>query len=256
MRTPSRRASPLLGAVLALAVAVGSSGTARAAARSVATPYVDAAVRALADDPVYLDPDPRTLPVDARVLRAALRGEGGPVVVAVLPAAAARDTGGDPAALPGAIAAALARPPTVVVVAGRWAYAASTQLPPDRLAAALERAGPALASPRLGRAGATAVVADLLRDLDPRRQPRTPTLGDPPGPRRAGSPVGPPLLVVTGVGLLAGGVLLVLRLRRPARPVPPPPRPRTRVEVDAYGHIVRRIPADRGDAPQRPVPRE
>jgi hypothetical protein len=140
VRTLSRRGLPLLGAVLALAVAVASPGAARAVTLHVATPYVDAAVRALAGDPVYLDPDPRTLPVDAGVLRAALRAEDGPtVVVAVLPAAAARDTGGDPAALPGVIAAALARPPTVVVVTGRRPYAASTRLPHDRLAAALER---------------------------------------------------------------------------------------------------------------------
>jgi hypothetical protein len=70
-------------------------------------------------------------------------------------------------------------------------------------------------------------------------------LSDPPSASRAGSPNGGGFLYVVLALVLAALLSVPILLRRARRPAPdPPPRVlRDRVEVDAYGHVVRRLTA-------------
>ncbi|HMA47999.1 MAG TPA: hypothetical protein VKP11_12535, partial [Frankiaceae bacterium] len=127
----ARRPSALLLAGLLAALVAGLPiGPATGAARAQPAGAVDRAAAALRGDPVYVDPAAEGAGVvDAGRVRQAVGGA--PVVVAVLPAAARQEVGGDPGALPRAIGA---RVPgrTVVVLCGRSLRAGSPLLPAGR----------------------------------------------------------------------------------------------------------------------------
>lgn len=86
---------------------------------------------ALQERPVYVDADAeRTLgenEVDALVEQ--IRAAGTPIYVAVLPAAAADQAGGDPDEVASELAGTLERPGTYAVLVGNSLRAGSTELP-------------------------------------------------------------------------------------------------------------------------------
>jgi hypothetical protein len=93
-----------------------------------AASYVDTAVAQLRSDPVYVDPTAELASqVDANAVRAKIRSSSSPVVVAVLPAAAAQEVGGIDQ-LPARIGSQLGGSVTVAVVAGTLFRAASSAL--------------------------------------------------------------------------------------------------------------------------------
>ena len=103
--------------LLAVAVAVAAllvlAGPATAAGR-----YVDQAAAALRSDPVYVAPDANAAWADVAALRARVNGSAVPVYLAILPAAALGETGGDKAELARAVAGQLGRPGVYLVAAG------------------------------------------------------------------------------------------------------------------------------------------
>jgi hypothetical protein len=118
-----RRPAPLVLLAVLLAVLL-PVGAARAA-------VLDDAARALATDPVYVAPGarPGLTPAEADALRRRIeRGDAGPVYVAVLPASALAEAGGDPAEVTRLLARRLGRPGTYVTVAGGRFRAGSTDL--------------------------------------------------------------------------------------------------------------------------------
>lgn len=237
------RMPALLGVVLVAVVAAGAPAlaatapTPAASSASSGTGTADTDIgtvaTALGVDPLYISTAPGTPDVVAGDVRGALPAD---VYVAVLPASAAKQVGGEVAALPGAILGRLTRPGTVLVLAGKELEGASRTQSYDRLQTVLSDARNRLAS---GEApGPTLVLA--ARGLTGSGQ-----LSDPPAPTRAGSPSGGGLLWVI-LGLVVAAIVAVpilLRRARNAPPTPPPTLLRDRVEVDAYGHIVRRITA-------------
>jgi hypothetical protein len=98
---------------------------------------LDAAVRALASSPVYVaaDAKPTLTSAEQRELRAAISSAGGgPVYVAVLPASARDEAGGDSGELVRRLGDQAHEPGTYAVVAGGQFRAASTSLPKGRAA--------------------------------------------------------------------------------------------------------------------------
>jgi hypothetical protein len=188
---------------------------------------------ALATDPLYVSTAPGTPAVVAGDVRGALPPD---VYVAVLPPSAAAQVGGEVAALPGAILGRLSRPGTVLVLAGPELEGASRTQSGDRLQQAL-----ADARNRLSAGGSPAQALVLAA----RGLSGTGVLSDPPSASRAGSPNGGGFLYVVLALVLAALLAIPILLRRARRPSPdPPPRVlRDRVEVDAYGHVVRRLTA-------------
>jgi len=187
----------------------------------------------LAADPLYVSTAPGTPDVIAGDVRGALPPD---VAVAVLPASAADQVGGEAAALPGAILGRLSRGGTVLVLAGSELDGASRTQPADRIQQVLGDARARLAAG--GSPAQTLVLA--ARGLTGTGQ-----LSDPPGPSRAGSPSGGGLLWVV-IGIVVVAILAIpILLRRARRPAPPPPPRvlRDRVEVDAYGRVTRRVTA-------------
>jgi hypothetical protein len=188
---------------------------------------------ALAIDPLYVSTAPGTPGVVAGDVRGALPPD---VYVAVLPAAAADQVGGETAALPGAILGRLSRPGTVLVLAGRELDGASRTQRIDRLQSVLDDARSQLAA---GGPPAPALVL-AARGLSGSGQ-----LSDPPAATRAGSPNGGGFLWAV-LALVVAAVLaipILLRRARSAAPTPPPRLLRDRVEVDATGRVVRRVTA-------------
>lgn len=115
----ARSLAVILGALLALLLLAPA---ARAGA------LVDEAAKALQDDPVYIDPgaDQRfSSAVDARVA-SAVRDASTPIYLAVLPAEAADEVGGDPSDLPKAIYDIVGQRGTYAVLAGNRFRAGST----------------------------------------------------------------------------------------------------------------------------------
>lgn len=117
-----------LSLLLATALAVVAAGTAGAAG-------ITEAADALARDPVYVDPaaERAISEADAERLRDRIEAkDAGPLYIAILPAAAAREAGGDAEQVLEAIAQKLQRDGTYVVVVGDQFRAASTVLESGR----------------------------------------------------------------------------------------------------------------------------
>lgn len=217
---------PTPGASPSAAPAPGSGGSRATDIASVA--------RALDVDPLYVSTAPGTPPFAAADVRGALPPD---VYVAVLPASAADQVGGETAALPGSVLGRLTRPGTVLVLAGDQLEGASRVQNIDRLQQVLGEARERLDS---GSPPGQAVLL-AARGLTGNAQ-----LSDPPSATRAGSPTGGGflyvLLAITAAAILSVPILL-RRARRPA-PIPEPTVLRNRVEVDSYGRIVRRVSAE------------
>ncbi len=123
---------------------------------------LDAAASALRNDvAVYVDSAAeQAATIDRDRLRALVRDAKSPIFVAVLPAAAAGETNGDPGALPTALGNMVRRDGTYAVLVGDRFYAASTLLPPGEaqsLASAATRnaSGPAAIEDFIGRVNQT-----------------------------------------------------------------------------------------------------
>ena len=162
-RRSRRRARLLVPLVSSLALVALLAGPAQAGR------YVDRAVASLGRDPVYVDAGARKAIAAASVsaLRERVRQAGTPVYVAVLPAAALREAGGNADRLAQAIVAALRGGGTVAVSAGGRTGAASSTLDPGIAGTTVRAAGQAhrgdLAATMLdfvGRADVAAVAGE------------------------------------------------------------------------------------------------
>jgi hypothetical protein len=233
----------IAGPAVAAPVPVGTTTPSDSSAADARATDVASVARALETDPLYASTAPGTPSVNAGDVRGAVPRD---VYIAVLPAAAAAQTGGESAALPGAILGELQRPGTVLVLVGRDLVGSSRSQSFDRLQQVLTDA-----RNRLSNGGSpTSALVLAARGLTGSGQ-----LSDPPSAARAGSPSGGGFLWVV-LALAAAAVLAVpvlLRRARQPRAVPPPQPLRDRVEIDAYGRVVRRVRAsDRGDEQEAP----
>jgi uncharacterized membrane protein YgcG len=126
----------LLFVVLALGLALPAT--------AAATPYyVDQAVTPLRSDPVYVHPEakPTISAADAERLREKIaRANAGPIYIAVVPAAARNEAGGDPADWVRLLAEALGRRGTYAAVVGGQFRAASNVLDEGEAARAATKA--------------------------------------------------------------------------------------------------------------------
>jgi hypothetical protein len=211
------------------AVAPTDSNTSSARATDIAS-----VAAALGRDPLYVSTAPGTPPVVAGDVRGALPPD---VYVAVLPASAAAQVGGEAAALPGAILGGLTRPGTVLVLVGDTVEGASRTQNVDRLQQVLNDGRTRL---KAGDAPASVLVV-AARGLTGSAQ-----LSDPPSATRAGSPAGGGFLFVVLAVVVVALVSVPILLRRARRPAvePAPTVLRDRVEIDAYGRVVRRLSAE------------
>ncbi len=222
----------MLALVGALAVVTAGLLLGSAAAQA-AVPSMPGVAASLQRSPVYIDPhaDPPT--VDAQVVLKALPPQ---TYFADLPRSAL-SADGDPATVPALLSSQVGRGGTFVVLMGGRFFGASTTMP-GKLGDEIASAQSLLPA----RGDATGVVAALMRSLAGSGDAQ-----DASGPRRAGGPVGRAALIAILIGLVVGGLALWWWLRRRPRAGRRPPReapPRDLVEVDYYGHIVRRVPAD------------
>lgn len=117
---------------------------------------LDAAASALRNDVVvYVDSAAeQAARIDRDRLRALVRDAKSPIFVAILPAAAAAETNGDPGALPTALGNKVRQNGTYAVLVGDKFYAASTLLPPGE--------AQSLASAAAGSASGPAVIEDFI----------------------------------------------------------------------------------------------
>jgi hypothetical protein len=154
--------------------------------------------------------------------------------VAVLPAAAAAEAGGDPAAVPGLLSARIGRGGTVLVLVGNDLEAASTTLSPTDLHDALVAAEPLLHADSASRTAAVTAATRLLNTGSGRGLGESPSAE----PHSAGSPVGISLLIALLALAVAGlvAVLVLPRIRRRQAAVPATPPART-VYVDSFGRV-------------------
>jgi len=106
-------------------------------AATAQTGVIDEAAVALRSDPVFVSPDAELALTaqEAEGLRAAIRGGGTPIRIAVLPASAAAETGGDVDDVLRAVARTTGVAASYAVVAGDRFRAGSDVLPPGRAAA-------------------------------------------------------------------------------------------------------------------------
>lgn len=244
-RTPRRVLAPLLALfVLALLVmAGGAASAADAPPGGSGTTDVAQVAAALNSDPLFVSTAPGTPAVAAGDVRGALPSD---VYVAVLPASAAAQVGGETAALPGAILGGLTRPGTVLVLVGNTIEGASRTQNVDRLQQVLNDGRTRL---KAGDAPASVLVV-AARGLTGSSQ-----LSDAPSATRAGSPAGGGFLFVVLAIVVAALISVPILLRRARRPAvePPPTVLRDRVEIDAYGRVVRRLSAEElADRQERP----
>jgi hypothetical protein len=180
------RRSVVLAVAVAAALALGAD--ARAGER------IDAAVAALQANPVYVDRDAELAIGSAEQdrIRTAIDASGaGPVYIAILPAAAEREAGGDPDGVLQALHDGLHRPGTYAVVVGRHFRAGSEEVLPPGVAGQL--ATDALDAHR--GEGVTPTLIDFVHRVAAARQ-------------NGGAPGGTGTEPGTGGGILIG--LLVL----------------------------------------------
>ncbi len=222
-----------LGASAAAAAATPSVGAPSVApAAGASAPPAPAAIVRLAAQlqtaPVYRGPN-ALWSLDVTRLRAVLPQQ---TYVAVL---GAQDLPGvEPDEVPALLSSRIGQGGTFVVLIGRDLYGAST-LVPGKLTDELAAARTALPASGDATPALVALAQSLAGPADS---------ADPSPPARAGSPVGGPILVVLFVGLLIGAVALWWVLKRPARKRPRRVAPaKTLLEIDAYGNIVRVVPA-------------
>jgi hypothetical protein len=167
---------------------------------------VDRAAEALRASPVYVDPQAEEAlsPAQAAKLRQAIAGSPEPIYVAILPARAARETGGSAAGVLRALHDVLGRDGTYAVVVGNQFRAGSTDLPRG---AAAEAADAAFAAHR--GEGVGAVLLDFVQRI------RTRAAGGGGGDGDGGGGFGAGWLVlVVGGGALVFFVLRGLGRRR------------------------------------------
>ncbi len=226
---------------LFLLVAGGGAALAAGAVPSTAPPAgassatdVAQVASSLNTDPLFVSTAAGTPVVAAGDVRGALPSD---VYVAVLPASAAAQVGGETAALPGAILGGLTRPGTVLVLIGDTVEGASRTQNVDRLQQVLTDARTRL---KAGDSPGSVIVV-AARGLTGSSQ-----LSDAPSATRAGSPAGGGFLFVVLAAVVVALVSVPILLRRARRPAtePPPRVLRDRVEIDAYGHVVRRLTAE------------
>jgi MYXO-CTERM domain-containing protein len=188
----------LLVVALALAFPAGAS----------AGPIVDQAAQALASNPVYVHPDAeRTLsPEDADRLRARIASSGaGPLYVAILPAAARNEAGGDATEVIPQLARALDRRGTYAVVVGGQFRAGSNVL--ERGQAARVATG---AFEEHGDEGLAATLLAFADGVAAARRGETGSSEE----ESSGSDSFVPILIAVGAGGLG---FVLLRRRRRAR---------------------------------------
>ena len=127
MNTVTRRGGIVLVALLLVLVAgVGGAG----AQTAVDQAALDQAASTLRSDPVYVDPAAeRGSQVDAGRLRELIRSGDTPIFVAVLPAAAVDQAGGDPGRLAALVGERVGLAGTYAVLAGNSFRAASNVIP-------------------------------------------------------------------------------------------------------------------------------
>ncbi len=124
--------------LVVLAVAVAAALALGAQAR--AGERIDAAVAGLQANPVYVDPDAELAIGSAEQdrIRSAIDTSGaGPVYIAILPAAAENETGGNPDGVLQALHDGMRRPGTYAVVVGRHFRAGSEGVLPQGVAGKL-----------------------------------------------------------------------------------------------------------------------
>ncbi|HEV7750758.1 MAG TPA: hypothetical protein VGO71_04415 [Baekduia sp.] len=192
----------LLLALLTLAAGLASAPGANAQG------VIDAAARALASDPVYVAPGakPSLTADEAAALRRRIeRGDAGPVYIAILPASAVDEAGGDPAEVVSRLATAVGRRGTYAAISGgRFRAGSYTVSGAGRAASA------ALAAHR--DEGVAAVLNDWI---DRVAQARADAGSGGSGGSGSGGGSGTGLLVVLGV--LGGGALLATSVSRRRR---------------------------------------
>jgi hypothetical protein len=208
-----------------------------AAALAVPTPGatgagLSTAANALRTDPVYVETS-QAKTIDVLAVEQAVRSVP-EVQVAVLPAAAAAEAGGDPAAVPGALAGGVGRGGTLLVLVGNDLEAASTTLGATSVQDALTAARPLLHADSASRTAAVTAAIRLLNTGGGQGLGQTSS----PEPRSAGNPSGISGLVALVALVIAGlaAVLVLPRLRR-RRAAVPVPQPARTVYVDSFGRI-------------------
>jgi hypothetical protein len=189
-----------------LTLAAGLAGAPAANAQGV----IDTAARALASDPVYVAPGakPSLTTAEAAALRRRIeRGDAGPVYVAILPASAIDEAGGDPGEVVSRLAAAVGRRGTYAAISGGRFRAGSFTVP-----GAARAATEALVAHR--DQGVAAVLDDWVdRVAQARAGAGSGGSSNNGGGSAGGSGTG--LLVVLGV--LGGGALLATSVSRRRR---------------------------------------
>ena len=194
------------GALLAMGMAALSAPTAAQGQALAARSDAEQAARALPSDNVYTDPDAErglNSSEERRLQSAIAAADGGPVYVAVVPAAALGEAGGNVGALARQIGTSVRRPGTYVVVAGDQIGAASSVLRPGT---ARELAEQAAAN---SGGGPVSVLEDFVRRLGEARRS-----GGRVGDDRGGGGIGGLGLLAAIGAILAAAVGLSRRRRR------------------------------------------
>jgi hypothetical protein len=185
-----------------------------AATLAAATPahaqgVIDTAARALTRDPVYAAPDakPSLTAAEAAALRRRIeRGDAGPVYVALLPASAVDEAGGDPGEVVRRLATAVGRPGTYAGISGGRFRAGSTTVP------GAGRAATEALQARRGD-GVAAVLTDWVDRVAQARAGAGSGGSTPHGGSGGGSGTG----VLIALGVLGGGALLATSVARRRR---------------------------------------
>jgi hypothetical protein len=204
---PALALAALAGMVLCLLVVL--------AGPAAAGPWVDRTAGQLRDAPLYVNPSarPTLTPVDRERISARLALAGTPIFVAVLPAQALAEAGGNANDLASQVAASVGKPGTYLVVAGAEEGAGSNTLDPG---AAANRARAAFReNPELA-----AAIFDFIERVEDAAG-TTPATAPPPEPPPGADPGGDTVLLVllgaAAVVALAVGLALTLENRSEQR---------------------------------------
>jgi hypothetical protein len=184
-----------------------------AAQTATQTAVIDEAAAALKRDPVFVHPAAdtgRAGQVDADRVREAIEKSGEPVFVAILPAEAASEAGGNPAQVPAVLGERTGLTGTYAVVTGSSFRAASNALPRGRAGALATAAFQAKRDD-----GVTAVLVEFVTRVDAAAAGGGGGSGNDSGGGDSGGDEGGsavPLLVLGGLGV--GGYALYRRKKR------------------------------------------